>query len=157
MQQCSLITLCIKLHCFVALLVETGESRTPRPKDALQRYATSLSGYSAFSSPKFITGKSFVRLANNLSIRCIGEHQIGTPLVGALIRSAGRVLTGRAATRRLRRILYRQLIFLPPVYRGKWHLGLQSQQGGPLSKPRVPFIIVKILPQSGSYGRLPLA
>ena len=73
-----------------------GESNSPS-KRCLAKIYYKLIRLVCFSSPEFIAGKSFVRLANILSVRCIGERRIGTSLVGALVRSARRVLAGRAA------------------------------------------------------------
>ena len=69
-------------------MVETGESRTPRPKDPLAEYTTSLSG-AFFSPPRASTGRISQRLADNSLAASIGVLATASRTYGACIPASG--------------------------------------------------------------------
>jgi len=116
-------------------LVETGESRTPRPEEIHPEYATSLASSLFSPSGPLLTGCCW---ASRQSLRRPPSTSGSLHLDFSAPNPSHRGEDGLGVASYLGRYQGFASYFLPPVLRGRWHLGLPSGDALPLSKPLVP-------------------
>ena len=126
---------------YPVVVVETGGSRTPRPRDSLRDMLQACPAY-FFSSPSLPPAgskeTSRIDLRPLLYRRRFRQHP---DFVAPSTPPRGRGVWTGCLVRQPVRVRARQLLFLPPVLRGVTAPRLAIPQGYPLSNPRVPIQI----------------